>query len=207
MSQTSTYLIKIETPLGVMVACATEYGIRSLEFTDQKIIKIPARYSDGFNVIESSNPHLEQLQTELMEYFAGNRKTFEVPIHLMGTPFQEQVWNALMGIPYGATTTYLEQSAKLGNTKSIRAVASANGKNPIAIRIPCHRVIGKNGDLTGYAGGLARKKWLLDHERLHAGLPVQLTFMTGFHSAFPVENQKLVHEDTNQGGGLEEGLN
>lgn len=180
MSQTSIYLIKIETPLGVMVACATEHGICSLEFADEKIIKIPGRFSNGFTVDESPNHHLAQLQTELAEYFAGTRKTFEVSIHPMGTPFQEQVWNELMSIPYGATTTYLEQSVKLGNPKSIRAVASANGKNPIAILIPCHRVIGKNGDLTGYAGGLARKKWLLDHERLHAGLPVQLTFVTGF---------------------------
>ncbi len=188
MKQDTIYYLKIETPLGAMAACATDQGICCLEFTDQKIIKNQEQLSDDFNVVENPNPHLDRLKIELAEYFAGTRKTFSVALHPMGTPFQQQVWNALLGIPYGTTTTYQEQSVKLGNPKSIRAVASANGKNPIAILIPCHRVIGKNGDLTGYAGGLVRKKWLLDHERIHAGLSVQLTFMTGFASEFPADN-------------------
>ena len=101
---------------------------------------------------------------QLREYFAGERKTFQLELNPQGTPFQKKVWTSLLEIPYGTTTTYLALSRKLGDEKTIRAVAAANGKNPLWIVVPCHRVIGSDGSLTGYAGGLSRKKWLLEHE-------------------------------------------
>jgi methylated-DNA-[protein]-cysteine S-methyltransferase len=102
--------------------------------------------------------------SQLKEYFAGTRKEFNVKLNPHGTEFQKKVWDTLLAIPYGKTISYLELSRQLGDIKAIRAVANANGKNPLWIVVPCHRVIGTNGSLTGYAGGLHRKKWLLDHE-------------------------------------------
>lgn len=107
---------------------------------------------------------LEDCATQLNEYFNGNRKSFSLKLNPEGTPFQKNVWLALQNIPYGKTVSYLELSKQLGDVKAIRAVANANGKNPIWIIVPCHRVIGSNGNLTGYAGGLHRKQWLLNHE-------------------------------------------
>lgn len=101
---------------------------------------------------------------QLNEYFEGERQNFDLLINPEGTEFQKKVWNSLLEIPYGKTMSYLKLSMKLGDVKAIRAVASANGKNPLWIIIPCHRVIGSDGSLTGYAGGLHRKKWLLNHE-------------------------------------------
>lgn len=109
-------------------------------------------------------PVLHQCVEELIEYFQGQRKKFEVPVHQQGTEFQERVWNELLNIPFGKTISYLTLSKRLGDPKAIRAVASTNGKNNIAIIVPCHRVIGSNNDLVGYGGGLWRKKWLLDME-------------------------------------------
>jgi len=105
-----------------------------------------------------------QVKTQLEEYFSGKRKNFELNLKPDGTDFQQKVWNALLEIPFGKTVSYHQQAVKLGDVKSIRAVASANGKNPIAIIIPCHRVIGSDGTLTGYAGGLLRKQRLLELE-------------------------------------------
>lgn len=107
---------------------------------------------------------LQDAVYQFKEYFEGNRKQFDLKLNPQGTDFQKRVWDALLDIPYGKTVSYLELSKKLGDVKAIRAVAAANGKNPLWIVVPCHRVIGSNGDLTGYAGGLHRKKWLLDHE-------------------------------------------
>ncbi len=107
---------------------------------------------------------LEDCVIQLNEYFKGEREQFDLKLNPQGTDFQKKVWQALQHIPYGKTCSYLELSKQLGDVKAIRAVASANGKNPLWIIIPCHRVIGSNGSLTGYAGGLHRKKWLLEHE-------------------------------------------
>ena len=106
---------------------------------------------------------------QLNEYFSGKRKEFNVPLAPEGTDFQKEVWQALLDIPFGKTSTYAKQSQALGDIKKIRAVGSANGKNPIAIIIPCHRVIGSDGSLTGYAGGLDKKEWLLTHEKSMPG--------------------------------------
>lgn len=105
-----------------------------------------------------------QCKKELEEYFTGNRKTFSVKLKAQGTAFQQKVWKQLLKIKFGDTTSYLNVSKELGDVKAIRAVGTANGKNPIAIIIPCHRVVGSDGKLTGYAGGLWRKQWLLEHE-------------------------------------------
>jgi methylated-DNA-[protein]-cysteine S-methyltransferase len=102
---------------------------------------------------------------QLIQYFAGQRRVFELPLAQEGTAFQQQVWNLLMGIPFGKTISYIQLAIQAGDPKSTRAVASANGRNNIAIIVPCHRVIGAKGELTGYAGGLPRKRWLLEHER------------------------------------------
>lgn len=105
-----------------------------------------------------------QATEQLIQYFHGNRRVFELPIYQKGTEFQEKVWNELMNIPFGKTISYIELSRRLGDPKAIRAASSANGKNNLAIIVPCHRVIGAKGELVGYGGGLPRKKWLLNHE-------------------------------------------
>ena len=111
---------------------------------------------------------LTQCRTQLDEYFSGKRKNFDLPVRQKGTEFQQKVWTELMQIPYGKTISYLQLSRRLGNVKTIRAAASANGRNQLSIVVPCHRVIGSDGSLTGYGGGLPRKKWLLDHENKYA---------------------------------------
>jgi len=143
----------ISTPLGSAKLEGDENGISSV------------------TVIESDEPEskiipevLVDAVYQLNEYFEGERQNFDLLINPEGTEFQKKVWNSLLEIPYGKTISYLELSKKLGDVKAIRAVASANGKNPLWIIIPCHRVIGSDGSLTGYAGGLHRKKWLLNHE-------------------------------------------
>jgi len=119
---------------------------------------------DGTAPNETIPPLLEDAVYQFQEYFAGERKTFDLKLNPEGTSFQQRVWKALQEIPFGKTVSYLELSKTLGDVKAIRAVAAANGKNPLWIVVPCHRVIGSNGDLIGYAGGLHRKKWLLEHE-------------------------------------------
>jgi len=114
-------------------------------------------------------PIVEQSVIELHEYFEGKRQTFSIPLAPRGTPFEESVWMALLTVGYGSTCSYLDIARRLSNPKAIRAVGRANGSNPIGIVIPCHRIVGSDGSLTGYAGGLWRKRWLLDHEARVAG--------------------------------------
>ncbi|MGE5316269.1 MAG: bifunctional transcriptional activator/DNA repair enzyme AdaA [Acidobacteriota bacterium] len=164
-------MMRLETPLGPMIACSADEGICLLEFTDRRMIEtqlsiITKRFKAS--VIQGATPVLEALKRELAEYFEGARKEFSVPIAAPGTEFQKRVWAELARIPYAATRSYREQARALGMPDAVRAVANANGMNRIAIIIPCHRVIGSDGQLTGYGGGLWRKKWLLDHELRHA---------------------------------------
>lgn len=144
--------IFIKTPLGIATIIGNEDGISSISVSDEGTVStiIPIILQEAVN--------------QLNEYFEGKRKDFDLKLNPKGTEFQQKVWKGLLGIPYGKTRTYLEQSKILGDVKAIRAVASANGKNPLWIVVPCHRVIGADGSLTGYAGGLWRKKWLLKHE-------------------------------------------
>lgn len=144
----------IKTPLGIAVIEGNEKGITQITTIDSEVTSP----SETIPVV------LQQAVNELNEYFAGKRIEFTFKLNPQGTDFQKKVWSALLEIPFGTTTTYQKLSVKLGDIKAIRAVASANGKNPLWIVVPCHRVIGSDGSLTGYAGGLWRKKWLLEHE-------------------------------------------
>ncbi|MFI2741803.1 methylated-DNA--[protein]-cysteine S-methyltransferase [Zhouia sp. PK063] len=141
----------------------TPLGITAIEGDENGVTKITTQTSAD----KPNDNHPIELATachELKEYFKGSRTHFTFKLNPEGTNFQKKVWKALLEIPFGTTTSYLELSKKLGDVKAIRAVAAANGKNPIWVVIPCHRVIGSDGSLTGYAGGLWRKKWLLEHE-------------------------------------------
>jgi AraC family transcriptional regulator, regulatory protein of adaptative response / methylated-DNA-[protein]-cysteine methyltransferase len=168
----------IETPLGEMIAGAIEEGLCLLEFSDRRML--PTEYKDlsGYlktTIQEGENKHFRTVRKQLKEYFEGSRKEFSIPLVTPGTPFQQAVWKELINIKFGTTRSYQEQSVALGKPESIRAVANANGMNRISIIIPCHRVIGSDGHLTGYGGGLKRKKWLLDHEKKFSGQPVDLS--------------------------------
>jgi len=158
--------------LGKMRIGATGLGICLFDFQYRRSIdtimkRIETLSGDKFS--EGEHAHFELLERQMDEYFKGARKEFDLPLHLLGTAFQKNVWQGLLKIPYGETRSYKQQSIFLGNEKAIRAVAGANGENGIAIIIPCHRVIGENGSLTGYGGGLQRKQWLLSHERKYSG--------------------------------------
>jgi len=145
-------------------------GVIQLQEEDGKLIV--ASFINDSTVTKTetvTSSVLNEAIKQLDEYFAGTRKEFELPLHPSGTEFQQTVWKQLLKIPFAETITYLHMAKRLGNVKSIRAAASANGKNPLAIIIPCHRVVGADGKLTGYAGGLHRKQWLLDHESKAAG--------------------------------------
>lgn len=161
-------LKRIETPLGTMIACANENGICMLEFSDRKALptelKEISKHFDA-NIVQGENPHFKTLEKELEEYFEGKLKDFTVPLAPVGTDFQKKVWKILRTIPYGTTRSYQQQSDILGIPKAVRAVANANGLNKISIIIPCHRVIGTNGTLTGYGGGIWRKQKLLELEK------------------------------------------
>jgi AraC family transcriptional regulator of adaptative response/methylated-DNA-[protein]-cysteine methyltransferase len=159
--------IKFDTKLGEMIACANTDGLCLLEFTDRRILDwefkdISKRLDDV--IVPRENEHLKQIRSEITEYMDGYRKVFNVPLVPLGTEFQQSVWKVLLQIPYGDTWSYLQLANKISNANAVRAVASANGFNKIGIVIPCHRVIGSNGKLIGYGGGLDRKKWLLDLE-------------------------------------------
>jgi AraC family transcriptional regulator of adaptative response/methylated-DNA-[protein]-cysteine methyltransferase len=163
----SILLAWIETPLGPMVAGASERGVCLLEFTDRRMLEAQLttlRRRFRAALAPGENAHTRRLRAELAEYFAGTRRTFEVPLEHPGTPFQIAVWQALRGIPFAATRSYQAIAKRIGAPRAVRAVGAANGLNRIAIVVPCHRVIGKDGSPVGYGGGLWRKRWLLDHE-------------------------------------------
>ena len=161
-------LKRIETPIGTMYAAAVKEGICMLEFTDRKMLETEFKdlaKSLNATIVQGENPHFKTLEKELAEYFAGNRTEFTVSLSPVGTEFQKNVWKVLLKIPYGETWNYKKQSEVLGDVKKVRAVANANGMNKISILIPCHRVIGSNGTLTGYGGGIWRKQKLLELEK------------------------------------------
>lgn len=162
---------RLTTPLGPMFVCATGNGICLLEFVDRRMLE--TEFKDlqrllNAKIITGENEHIKQAKKEIAEYFEGKRKKFDVKLQTPGTNFQNSVWDCLKEIDYGKTATYQEQAEKIKNPKAIRAVAFANGFNRISIIVPCHRVIGKNGKLTGYGGGIERKNWLINHERKNA---------------------------------------
>ena len=144
----------ISSPLGMLEITGSHEAVFSVLFLDKKRVKTTP--------VPSA---LQKCVTQLEEYFSWKRKSFELQLQPNGTAFQRHVWDELLNIPYGKTMSYLKLAKQMGDEKSIRAVASANGKNPIAIIIPCHRVIGSHGEMVGYAGGIRRKEWLLAHEK------------------------------------------
>lgn len=166
--QNCVVLDQIPSPLGPLLVGATADGVCLLEFTDRRMLATQlqtVRTLFGAAVVPGTNGHLDRLKTELAAYFAGTLQRFTVPLVYPGSPFQRQVWDELLRIPYGETCSYEDVAIAVGSPKAVRAVGSANGKNRIAIVIPCHRVVNKGGRLGGYGGGLRRKQFLLDLER------------------------------------------
>ena len=147
----------LKTPIGIAKITGDANGIQSVSILDEESISNDLLHTETPNC-------LQDCKTQLKEYFEGSRTEFELTVNPKGTAFQLKVWKSLLQIPFGKTTSYLEQSSHLGDKKAIRAVAAANGKNPILIVIPCHRVLGSDGSLTGFSVGIWRKKWLLAHE-------------------------------------------
>lgn len=158
----------IPTPLGDMFAIADEHSLYLLEFTDrhrfEKQLANFQRRSQG-ELTPGSTPPLLLIQSELEAYFEGHLQAFTTPLSPLGSPFQQQVWKELLQTPYGQTRSYQTQAHALGRPTAVRAVANANGTNPIALVIPCHRILSSDGSLGGYAGGLDRKQWLISHEQ------------------------------------------
>jgi len=163
----------IDTPLGPMTTIADEHGLYALSWADRPAgghATIPWAQRAGIPVVVGTTPPIACLRQELTAYFQGILRVFSTPYHLTGTPFQQRVWHSLRGIPYGHTLSYPSQAISIANPNAVRAVANANGANPLAILIPCHRVISSQGTLGGYNGGRLRKQWLLEHENRHTRL-------------------------------------
>jgi len=154
------------SPLGPLKINIHENCISEIIFSDDKNDMNNDQSEENFLV--ENKEVFEKCKKQFDEYFSGKRKNFDLPVKQSGTSFQEKVWNELVKIPFGKTISYLQLSQHIGNVKSIRAVGTANGKNNLSIVVPCHRVIGSDGSLTGYAGGLWRKQWLLEHENKYA---------------------------------------
>ncbi|AYL96338.1 methylated-DNA--[protein]-cysteine S-methyltransferase [Mucilaginibacter celer] len=148
-----------QTPVGIARIIEEDAFISSISIRDEE-----------YDIEPASTPLMQTAIHQLNEYFAGKRREFTFPIKQSGSNFQQEVWNELMKIPYGSTITYTQQSNQMNNPLAIRAIAAANGRNPLWVVVPCHRVIGANGSLTGYAGGIWRKQWLLEHEAKVLGI-------------------------------------
>jgi methylated-DNA-[protein]-cysteine S-methyltransferase len=154
----ATYAV-IPTPIGNLVAWGEERRLLGLDFADARTAR---RVETSWQRDDSA---FRQVAEQLDAYFAGELMRFDVALDTRGTPFQRRVWDALQAVPYGTTTTYGALAALIGEPRAIRAVGAANGRNPISVIVPCHRLVGADGSLTGYGGGLDRKRWLLEHER------------------------------------------
>jgi methylated-DNA-[protein]-cysteine S-methyltransferase len=152
----------LQAPFGMLTVVASDRGVRYITFEEDAH---PKSYVDMDVHDDASHPVVARTLTQLREYLAGKRMSFDVPLDLQGTEFQVDAWKALAAIPYGSTVSYAQQAASIGRPKATRAIGSANGRNPVVIVLPCHRVIGANGSLTGFGGGLHVKSWLLDMEK------------------------------------------
>jgi methylated-DNA-[protein]-cysteine S-methyltransferase len=153
----------IDSPIGRLLLGTDGEALTRI---DMDVANRPPRDLEGWTPDASAGP-LPEVVRQLEEYFAGRRRVFDLPIRMQGTEFQRRAWRSLMEIPYGETRSYGEQARRIGNPNASRAVGLANGRNPIPIVVPCHRVIGADGSLTGFGGGIERKRWLLAHEGLH----------------------------------------
>ena len=159
-SADTTYYIAHGSPVGTLLVAATDAGISGIYFEEHRHFKGTEGWLNA-----PEHPYLRLAAHQLNEYFAGSRQQFDLPLALRGTDFQRAVWLALMAIPFGQTTTYGEHAQQIGKPNAVRAVGTAIGRNPVSIIVPCHRVLGASGALTGYAGGLERKRFLLRHEQ------------------------------------------
>jgi len=157
---------RLATPIGELLLTASDTALTGVYFPTSRRGPPPTHRADWIeaNGAGPAGELLASAREQLAEYFAGSRTTFELPLEALGSAFEHRVWNALRTIPYGVTTSYSDLARRLGDVSTTRAVGAANGKNPIPIIVPCHRVVGANGDLTGFGGGLDRKRWLLEHE-------------------------------------------
>lgn len=158
------YLKKINSPLGTIIAIADDNYLYLLEFEDKLNLEKEIEKIAKNNLLEKDNPILTSIEDELKKYFNGTLTKFNTPINLIGTNFQKKVWLKLQNIPHGKTISYQDLAISIGNQKAYRAVAKANSANILSIIVPCHRVINKNGNLSGYANGIERKRWLIEHE-------------------------------------------
>jgi methylated-DNA-[protein]-cysteine S-methyltransferase len=163
-SHTTLYRTTMPSPVGELTLVADDGALRSVSWHGEDPTAL-ARDTDVVDVAIDGHPLLARAARQLEEYFDGSRTDFDLPLAPDGTPFQQEAWSVLRTIPYGATISYGEQAARVGDRKRARAVGAANGRNPIPIIVPCHRVVGSNGHLTGFGGGIESKAWLLDHER------------------------------------------
>ncbi|HWM18330.1 MAG TPA: methylated-DNA--[protein]-cysteine S-methyltransferase [Ilumatobacteraceae bacterium] len=171
MNDTTTkrYRTTMPSPVGELTLVTDDLALRTISFppgAHPSRDATPDVDRDVVDVAAGDHPLLAFAQRQLEEYFAGTRVEFDLPLAPEGTPFQQQAWSVLRSIPFGATMSYGQQAAQLGDRRRARAVGAANGRNPIPIVVPCHRVVGANGHLTGFGGGIGAKAWLLDHERL-----------------------------------------
>ncbi len=157
------HVTTIESPVGELRLIAGQRGLRAILWGKEDVARIAS--IDEADLVEGRTPLLDEAVRQLEEYFAGTRREFDLPLDPLGTPFQQSAWMVLRSIPYGQTISYGQQARQLGDPNKARAVGAANGKNPLSIVVPCHRVIGSGGQLTGFAAGIDIKSWLLDHER------------------------------------------
>ncbi len=158
------YSTTIDSPVGLLTLVVSDAGIRAILW-DAEGEDVRVRFAAAGAVDRPDHPILTDAVHQLEQYFAGERQDFDLPLDTVGTEFQMSAWGALQTIPFGATVSYGEQARRLGNPKAVRAVGAANGRNPVSIVVPCHRVVGSDGSLTGFAAGLDTKAWLLNHER------------------------------------------
>ena len=180
-STDSTVTRVIDTPIGPLTLVADGIGLRAVTWPDEDGTRVGLGGQLGGADAAGQSPAspdqraavatLDATEAQLREYFAGERQAFDLPMHLIGTEFQQDTWRSLAQIPYGQTVSYGEQAERLGRPTAVRAVGAANGRNPLSIVLPCHRVVGANGDLTGFAAGLDTKRWLLAHESDQSPLP------------------------------------
>lgn len=155
---------QIDSPVGVLLIVANDVAVTALSWGTERDVDSAVR--SGTDPVDPvRHPVLAQAVLELDEYFSGNRRTFDVHVEVAGTEFQRHAWQVLRTIAYGDTISYAEQARRMGRPRAVRAVGGANGRNPVGIIVPCHRVIGADGSLTGFGGGLGVKQWLLEHER------------------------------------------
>jgi len=167
---TTLYSSTVNSPVGPLRIIASDNGVRAVLWPTDQPRRVPLADVER----NDEHPVLVAASQQLEEYFAGERQDFDLPLDPAGTDFQQSAWMALRSIPYGSTVSYGEQAAQMGDKRKARAVGAANGRNPISIIVPCHRVVGSNGSLTGFAGGIETKDWLLTHERRIAGHTLDL---------------------------------